>query len=395
VRTVALTADGRTLASGGDDHQVVLRDLAGGTAEHLRRHVSPVWTVQFSADGTKVMSASDDGGIRWWAVPGGGWLTGLITRSNAFYAAALNPDGTRLAAGGDEHVSVWRQPLPPFTGHVNPPHAVAVSAEGAVATGGPDRMILLWDAAGRQTGRIETPEAVTGLAFRPDGLLVSAFATGVVTLWKAGRPMRTWHGEGEITSLAVSPSGASAVTGGAALTVWHLDAEGPGRVLSGGHSGPVHAVAFQDEGVLAAGGADGTVLLWDVASGRSISVLRQDGPPVKSLAFARNALVVGDAGGEVAVWEDGRKARSFTVRGAIRSVAVSGDTIASADADSLITLWNLADGARVATLTGHTGPVNAVAFGPSNVLLSSGPDPRVVRWELDPEQVIAEVRPGT
>ncbi|GGN18205.1 hypothetical protein GCM10011609_68990 [Lentzea pudingi] len=65
--------------------------------------------------------------------------------------------------------------------------------------------------------------------------------------------------------------------------------------------------------------------------------------------------------------------------------------MAAAANDSLITLWRVTDGEQVATLTGHTGPVKAVLFDAGGDLTSSGPDPRVIRWDLDPDQVIARL----
>ncbi|HEX6345159.1 hypothetical protein [Umezawaea sp.] len=397
VRTVALSHDGRTLASGGDDHQVVLRVLATGAKSGLRRHVGGVRSVQFDAAGTKLVSTSDDGSIRWWRVPDGGWLTGLITRTHPFYAAALSPDGSHLVAGGDENVSLWRLPLPPLTGHTSPPDGIAISADGALlATGGRDRMILLWDGGGRQVGRIDVPAHVTALAFRADGLLVAADAEGTLSTWRGEQPVRTWHSDqGAITSLALSPSGRQVATGGkdASVVVWDLDSPEPGRTLPTGHSGPVNSVAFVGS-ALATGGADGRVLRWDPESG-DVAVVRDGGPAVKSVAAVprSSTLVVGDTSGEVALWDDAGPHTLVTGRGEVTSVAVSpdGTTVASAANDSLITVWRVADRAHVATLTGHTGPVDAVVFDPSNDLTSSGPDPRVIRWELDPEEVMARL----
>ncbi len=394
VRTVALSPDGRTLASGGDDHQVVLRVLATGETSGLRRHVGAVRSVQFDASGTKVVSTSDDGSIRWWTVPDGGWLTGLISRTHPFFAAALSPDGAWFAAGGDESVSLWNLPLPPLTGHTSPPDGIALSPDGAVlATGGRDRMILLWDRAGKQIGRIDVPAHVTALAFRSADLVVAADMRGVLTLWQTnGQAVRTWQGHrGPIKSLVVA--GDRAVTGGedAAVVLWDLASDRLGTPLPTGHSGPVNTVAFLGD-VVASGGADGRVLRW---SGDQVEVVRDAGPAVKSIAAVPGAgLVVGDAGGEVALWAANGKARTLvTGRGAVGAVAVSrdGTTVAAAANDSLITLWQVADGAQVATLTGHTGPVNAVLFDADGDLTSSGPDPRVIRWDLDPDQVISRL----
>ncbi|WP_330272170.1 hypothetical protein OG205_35005 [Lentzea sp. NBC_00516] len=395
VRTVALSPDGHVLASGGDDYQVVLRVLATGKTSGLRRHVGGVHSVQFDATGTKLVSTSDDGSIRWWTVPDGGWLTGLITRTHPFYVAALSPDGNWFAAGGDESVSLWSLPLPPLTGHTSPPDGIALSPDGAVlATGGRDRMVLLWNREGRQIGRIDVPAHVTALAFRTATEIVVADVRGVLSSWRTdGSVLRTWQGRrGAIKSLVVS--GDRAVTSGAdaAVVVQDLNSAEPGRALPTGHSGPVNTVALLGD-LVVSGGADGRVLRW---SGDQVEVVRETGPAVKSIAAVPGSglLVVGDAGGEVALWDrDGKSRTLVTGRGAIGAVTASldGTTVAAAANDSLITLWQVADGAQVATLTGHTGPVNAVLFDSDGDLTSSGPDPRVIRWNLDPDQVITRL----
>ncbi|MFD4643081.1 hypothetical protein ACFWN2_37625 [Lentzea sp. NPDC058436] len=395
VRTVTLSPDGLVLASGGDDYQVVLRVLATGKTSGLRRHVGAVHSVQFDASGTKLVSTSDDGSIRWWTVPDGGWLTGLITRTHPFYVAALSPDGSWFAAGGDESVSLWNLPLPPLTGHTSPPDGIALSPDGAtLATGGRDRMVLLWNHEGRQVGRIDVPAHVTALAFRNTGEIVVADVRGVLSSWRTdGLLLHTWQEHrGAIKGLVVA--GDRAVTGGAdsAVVVQDLNSAEPGRPLPAGHAGPVNTVALLGD-VVVSGGADGRVLRW---AGDRPEVLRETGPAVKSIAAVPGSglLAVGDAGGEVALWgADGGTRTLVTGRGAVGAVAASrdGTTVAAAANDSLITLWRVSDGTQVATLTGHTGPVNAVLFDAGGDLTSSGPDPRVIRWDLDPDQVIGRL----
>jgi len=409
VRSVALRRDGTALATGGDDYQVVVRDLAGdGEPAFLRRHVSAVCTVEFSPDGTRVLSASNDGSLRWWA-PGGGWFTALINRSAAFFAAALSPDGTQLAAGGNESVSVWHQATPPFTGHTIPPEAVAFAADGRhFATGGPDHLIIAWERDGTPHATIRTDRPVTALAYQRDGFLVAADARGAITTWNVARraAVRTLTGhQGEVTSLALHPAGRIAASGGHDHTVrlWDLTVEAPGRVLSGGHSGPVNAVAFDPTGrILISGGADGRILLWDTAHDQPPTTLADVGSAVKSIAFgaADNVMVTGDAAGNIVVWDIARRARLRSLPGqpgAIGSLAVTADgaTVAAAGTDNVITLWDLASGRRTASLTGHNGPARAVAFAPRGhrFLASTGSDPRVVLWDLEPAEVIARICP--
>lgn len=59
----------------------------------------------------------------------------------------------------------------------------------------------------------------------------------------------------------------------------------------------------------------------------------------------------------------------------------------------MVTLWDMATGDHIATLSGHTGPVNIVVFGRagSDLLVSTGADPRVVLWDLNPERVMQRI----
>ena len=74
VVAVAFSPDGKTLASGGGDEQilrgeVMLRDLNTGNERVLiKGHSYPVWSVRFSLDGNTLASAGWDGVIRSWDV---------------------------------------------------------------------------------------------------------------------------------------------------------------------------------------------------------------------------------------------------------------------------------------------------------------------------------------
>ena len=59
-----------------------------------------------------------------------------------------------------------------------------------------------------------------------------------------------------------------------------------------------------------------------------------------------------------------------------------GRLLASAGDDGTVRLWDPATGAGLATLTGHTDTVDAVAFSPDGRRLASAGDDRTVRlWD--------------
>ncbi|MFD9518620.1 trypsin-like peptidase domain-containing protein [Streptomyces sp. NPDC059979] len=175
---------------------------------------------------------------------------------------------------------------------------------------------------------------------------------------------------------------------------------GPGR--------PVHAVAFNPTGtLLAAAGADGTVRLWDVATGAP-RTLAGHTDTVHAVAFSPDGNTLATAGADhtARLWDMATGTPHTTLRhtGPVRSVAFSpdGTTLATAGADTAVNLWDVGGAAHArdarhagdvehvttheprTTLTGHTGTVLSVAFGTDpGTLASAGADGTARLWDVD------------
>ncbi len=161
-------------------------------------------------------------------------------------------------------------------------------------------------------------------------------------------------------------------------------------VAQTGHTNAIDALAFNSGGtLLASGGRDSTIKLWDIRSGSELRSLAGHLSNVTSLAFSRDGrtLVSGSLDATIKFWdvETGRESRTIRRPAGITSLAVSpdGSTLASAGLDSELALWEFRTGNQMQILRGHSKVVNSVSFSADGRLLATASNDNSVRiWDL-------------
>jgi WD40 repeat protein len=317
IAAVAFSPDGRTLAVGGY-REVLLADAYRGT--RLRRLTGPtgvVTALAFAPDGRTLVAAGGAPGqfgeITVWGPTspgpsrGGGAREGRSLRAHgdAIYSIAFSPDGQTLAAGSyDRRVSLWHAPFRAGSAprickdHTDAVYAVAFSPDGRrVASAAGDRTVKLWDAASgkRLFTLTEATAELYSVAFHPSGReLAAGGADKSVRVWSlgwdGGTPRRSiFAHDGAVVRLLYTPDGSRIATAGEdrAIKLWHSGSLTETRVLPKQPDWPLALALSPDGRRLAAGRYDGSLSLYDLATGRVIAAWSPSRPASRPGARTR------------------------------------------------------------------------------------------------------------
>ena len=246
----AFSPDGRLVAI-PDNNTVVVRDANTGEREDriFQGHSAAVQSVAFSADGRRIVTASDDRTARVWDLQTGGQIAALTEHTAPVRSAVFSPDGLRVVS----------TQMPQRSGNVT-----IVTSNDSVA--------LLWDAlSGRVILRFEGDMVqLYDATFSPDGKrIVTASGDNTARIWDAetGKPIAVLSGHSDsVLSAAFNSRGDKIVTASADETVRVWDAEAMTTIaVLKGHSGAVWSAVFSPDGerILTASD-DTTARIWRI-----------------------------------------------------------------------------------------------------------------------------------
>ncbi|BAZ00951.1 protein kinase [Tolypothrix tenuis PCC 7101] len=283
----------------------------------LEGHSSLIRSVAISPDGKTLASGSDDKTIKLWNLKTGKQIRTLTGHSHWVFSVAISPDGKTLASGSiDDTIKLWNletgEQIRTLTGHSGDVNSVAISPDGkTLVSGSINGTIELWNLeTGEQIRTLDGHSSnVYSVAISPDGkTLVSGSVDKTIKLWnlKTGKEIRTLKGHSStVFSVAISPDGKTLVSGSGdnTIKVWNLETGEQIRTLEG-HSSSVDSVAISPDGkTLVSGSRNGTIKVWNLETGEQIRNLTEHSRGVNSLAISPDGkTLVSSDGNTIKIW---------------------------------------------------------------------------------------------
>jgi len=352
--------------------------MGGGTG--------PLWDVAFSPDGQRAVTASKDGAVRCWAADTGELLADLSNVRGAVLKLSFSPDGALILGRGNGFVRIWDartlEPIESDLTRISDVLRARFSTRGKfIVTGLTDGTATVWDThTGRRIVELRThlePLAVAGPAFSPDeGSIVTADADGVARIWNvpSGELAAELKGhKHRLSSVEFSPDGNHVLTAASLFALnAKIEAEENGVRVFGG--------------VIGASERDNTVRIWDLNTGKMVSINGTFQNGYAAFAPGGNVVAVNTWGG-MTFLNLAAESRGF-FNGRLASFSRDGSLFATVEGNETVRIRRMTDYQVVAVYPGEFGLFSQ----DRRRFLTAGPDGSVFIWNLDQDLGAAGLR---
>jgi WD40 repeat protein/serine/threonine protein kinase len=366
-------------------------------------HSARVRSIQFSPDGTQLITAAFDNTARVWDAQTGQQQLVIEGHQAAVVSAYYSPNGRLiLTASSDKTARVWdaatgRQLL--TLDHPDRVRSAMFSADGIhIVTASYDKIARIWDAAsGRQTATLAGhAELVTFASFSPDGRrVVTSSNDKTARIWDAatGHPITELRGHTDrVITAYYSPDGTRILTGSGDKTARIWDAvTGQQIQVMRGNTQLIACAAFSPDGRRVVTAAyDNSTRVFDAATGQQISLLSGHTEAVEWAAFSPDGRRIATASLDrtARVWNAGSAGELQQFVGhtdmlPYAAFSTDGRRVVSASFDQTVRVWDVASGRQLLLLP-HRDRVTKATFSPDGTRIASSSIDRLGRiWDAE------------
>jgi len=303
--------------------------------------VHPINAVDITGDGTRV-AVGRANVVQVYDVESGRELISLGGHKDLIQSVRFSPDGSLLAAGSYQIVTLWNVPK------ARPAPAKPADAKKPDAK----EQWTLRSTLGPHVFR------VLALDFSPDGSLLATGGgdpsrTGELRLWevKKGLPVHAFdqlHSD-TVYSIRFSPDGKMLATASADKFVKLVDVQGRKFIrLFEGHTNHVLAVDWKSDGKrLVSGGADNAIKVWDVETGDVVKTIPAGGKPVTSVRWipGKSEVLATTGDSKVKIWNPEGAGLSKDFDGPndyvfAAAASTDGSRLAAGGSDGILYVWD-------------------------------------------------------
>ncbi len=400
----AWSSDGQVVALAAESEVNVWRlDQGSGSASRMK-HPLPVATLVLNADGSKLVTGSDDQFARVWDTRTGEQLVPPLEHADAVRFITFSADGRKIATISQGNAI---RVFDTLTGRpvCEPMQLRSPGVFAQFTPGGRALIVLCSDSTISRHTFVSPPPPIVALtdagrvrsaSFSPDGrMLLTASANGRAQLWDvtSGRSIRTLDHDSPLVSAAMNADGSQIVTAGTdqMVRLWETRS---GRLLGQSlhESNRIFSVRFRSDEQVAISTVSGLGTVWKPRTGEQLSpfpnypVWRESmihsstnrvlGILVAERAAAIYDYVTGSMTGPLLKHSDVITSCNFSPDGRY-AITTSSDNTAN--------LWDTATSLPLTGPLRHDGAVYFGAFAPDNQQAVTASKDKTARlWRIAP-----------
>ncbi len=361
---IVFSKDGGLAATGGYDQKVRVWDTTTKQVIYtLAGHTDSISAVSFSPDGKSLASSSFDGTVRVWD---------LTTPSESLFIPF---------AHNSHEATIWFR-------------TVSYSPDGTrILTNYTDTTARIWDAvSGKELKQLKVGKINNiATAYSPDGKLIASInEDNTITIWDAntGKENITLaRSKDTINKIVFSPSGAhlASANNDGSVVVWDI-VSGRSLLTLGDYSltldvaAPAYVVAYSPDGKRIATGNRtllAGVVIWDAITGEKLDTLEFYDPSSIDYSSDGKLLAIGGMDGTVSIWDALNGTKLWTVKNEALTIwgtefNPEGNLLATVSFDGTARMWDVTSGANLLTLYADSDGATSIAFSPDGKRIAVG-----------------------